>query len=88
METYRDQMTALAARLLRGLALSLNLPESYFEAFSADPIVTVRLLHYPPIYRPSFFAHVRDYLKNPRRCCTICPLLSVHVLHYSVPSTT
>ena len=48
METYRDQMTALATRLLRGLALSLDLPESYFEAFCADPIVTVRLLHYPP----------------------------------------
>ena len=48
METYRDQMTALATGLLRGLALSLDLPESYFEVFSTDPIVTVRLLHYPP----------------------------------------
>jgi len=50
METYRDQMTALATRLLRGLALSLDLPESYFAAFCTDPIVTVRLLHYPPIF--------------------------------------
>jgi isopenicillin N synthase-like dioxygenase len=48
MEAYRDQMTALAKRLLCGLALSLDLPENYFEAFSTDPIVTVRLLHYPP----------------------------------------
>jgi isopenicillin N synthase-like dioxygenase len=53
METYRDQMTALATRLLRCLALSLDLPESYFEAFSADPIVTVRLLHYPPDFEIS-----------------------------------
>jgi isopenicillin N synthase-like dioxygenase len=48
METYRERMTKLGHRLVRCLALSLDLPEDYFEAFCTNPMVTVRLLHYPP----------------------------------------
>ncbi len=48
MEDYREQMTALGQRLFRCMALSLDLPENYFDAFCANPFVTVRLLHYPP----------------------------------------
>ena len=32
MEEYREQMTALGQRLFRCLALSLDLPENYFDA--------------------------------------------------------
>jgi isopenicillin N synthase-like dioxygenase len=48
METYREMMTDLGGRLVRCLALSLDLPEDHFEAFTTNPMVTVRLLHYPP----------------------------------------
>jgi isopenicillin N synthase-like dioxygenase len=34
--------------LVRGLALSLDLPRSHFDAYLQDAAATLRLLHYPP----------------------------------------
>ncbi|MAD45455.1 MAG: oxidoreductase [Oceanospirillaceae bacterium] len=48
MEEYLKQMTALGERLMKGLALSLELPEDYFADYCKDPMTTLRLLHYPP----------------------------------------
>lgn len=48
MEAYFTAMLGMARLLLRGLALSLDLPEDHFAAFAADPVATLRLLHYPP----------------------------------------
>ena len=47
MEAYQAAVTALAARLLRGLALSLDLDEDFFEAFAHEPFVGLRLIRYP-----------------------------------------
>ncbi len=48
MEAYFTAMSALGHRLMGGLALSLGLPEDHFAAYCTDPMVTLRLLHYPP----------------------------------------
>lgn len=48
MERYRAVLFDLSATLMRGMALSLDLPENYFEGYNKDANGTVRLLHYPP----------------------------------------
>lgn len=45
---YIDAMTQLGHRLMAGLALSLGLPENYFETqYTRDPLVLFRIFNYP-----------------------------------------
>jgi len=48
MLSYLDVMLDLSARMMAGIALSLDLPENYFAHYCTDVMATVRLLHYPP----------------------------------------
>lgn len=48
MERYFDEMLVLGARLMQGLALSLNLPQGHFAPFCHAPMANLRLIHYPP----------------------------------------
>jgi isopenicillin N synthase-like dioxygenase len=48
MLAYLEVMLDLSARMMRGMALSLDLPEDYFADFCTDVNASVRLLHYPP----------------------------------------
>jgi isopenicillin N synthase-like dioxygenase len=45
-----DAMTGLGHALMRGVALSLDLPEDWFAArYTADPLVLFRIFRYPPL---------------------------------------
>ncbi|WP_120500601.1 isopenicillin N synthase family oxygenase [Roseovarius sp. EL26] len=45
---YHEEMKRLSGTLLRGIALSLDLEETFFEPKMQNPISIQRLLHYPP----------------------------------------
>lgn len=47
-EAYHEAMVKLAKQLIAAVALSLDLPASYFEKLQRKPITIQRLLHYPP----------------------------------------
>lgn len=44
---YYHQVKQLQIDILKVLALSLDLPETYFDAFASGAVATMRLLHYP-----------------------------------------
>jgi isopenicillin N synthase-like dioxygenase len=48
MMAYLEVMMELSARMMRGIALSLDLQEDYFSHYCSDATANVRLLHYPP----------------------------------------
>jgi isopenicillin N synthase-like dioxygenase len=48
MLDYQARMEALGRRLLRLMALSVDLPEHQFDDGLDNPMCSVRLLHYPP----------------------------------------
>lgn len=45
---YHDEMKALSLRLMRAIAVSLDLEPDFFEPRMTNPITIQRLLHYPP----------------------------------------
>ena len=47
-EAYFEQATALGKRLLRLFAVSLGMPADHFAQWCANPMVQMRLFHYPP----------------------------------------
>ena len=46
-EAYIRTMLALSRRLMQLMALSLELPETFFDASSESPMVTLRMIRYP-----------------------------------------
>ncbi|WP_372971775.1 isopenicillin N synthase family dioxygenase [Marinobacter sp.] len=48
MTEYFEAMNELSDHIMQALALSLDLPQDFFEDFCHQPMSTLRLLHYPP----------------------------------------
>ncbi|MBU2935151.1 MULTISPECIES: isopenicillin N synthase family dioxygenase [Pacificibacter] len=48
MQAYYAALSVLGETLMRGIALSLDLPEDTFAPYCQDHLATLRLLHYPP----------------------------------------
>lgn len=48
MEAYFDALLVLSRTIGRGIALSLDLAEDYFDTVGEDSMSILRLLHYPP----------------------------------------
>ena len=48
LEDYYDAVFELGQRILKGLAVALDLPPDFFRAFYRKPLVRTRLIHYPP----------------------------------------
>jgi len=46
-QAYIDAMLVLSRRLMQLMALSLDLPEPYFDHTSESPMVTLRMIRYP-----------------------------------------
>ncbi|PLQ00871.1 isopenicillin N synthase family dioxygenase [Cupriavidus pauculus] len=46
-QAYIDAMLVLSRRLMQLMALSLDLPEHYFDHTSGSPMVTLRMIRYP-----------------------------------------
>lgn len=44
---YMAAMTALAHRLMAGIAMGLGLEETYFDRYTRDPFLLFRIFHYP-----------------------------------------
>jgi isopenicillin N synthase-like dioxygenase len=50
---YMNAMTRLGHHLMRGISLSLGLPESHFaERYTGRPLTLFRIFHYPPVAPP------------------------------------
>jgi isopenicillin N synthase-like dioxygenase len=47
MEAYFDALSELSLGMMRLLALSLDLPQGYFDAMMREPMPVLRLIHYP-----------------------------------------
>jgi isopenicillin N synthase-like dioxygenase len=48
MQTYYDSLTALGAEILHAFAITLDLPETFFDEHLTTPMTTLGPLHYPP----------------------------------------
>lgn len=45
---YYNHAMAFARKLIQAFALSLDLPETYFDEMTSFPMIHFRMLHYPP----------------------------------------
>ena len=58
-QAYYAAMEDLAARIMRALAVALNLPEDFFAPFLSAPVSALRALNYPALSAPPRAGQIR-----------------------------
>ena len=82
MSAYYDALTALGMRLMRLLALTLNLPPGFFTDRFQQPLASLRPIHYSGrISQPD---DVRASRRDPASVPSLCQWMSAP--HGSMPA--
>jgi isopenicillin N synthase-like dioxygenase len=69
--SYYESVLPLGRLLLKGFALALDLPETYFDNKTTKPLADLALLHYPPQPEPIDPKHIGVGAHTDFECFTI-----------------
>lgn len=85
IESYYAALTTLAGKLMEAFALSLHLPQAYFQPMLDEAMGALRLLHYPPQPAATDTGVVGTGSHTDYGCLTILAQDAVAGCRYEIP---